>query len=133
MKARSFIAKRLASRGSWGRVAALMMLIAALALRISDPTPVELLRLKTFDLYQLMVKPPDLPSQVVIVDIDESSLNRFGQWPWPRTLMAQLVGEITAKAPPRSPSISCSRSMTASRLAQWRTCLPGTTRRWRRG
>ncbi|MCX7344389.1 MAG: CHASE2 domain-containing protein, partial [Alphaproteobacteria bacterium] len=97
MKARSFIAKRLASRGSWGRVAALMMLIAALALRISDPTPVELLRLKTFDLYQFMVKPPDQPAQAVIVDIDESSLNRIGQWPWPRTLMAQLVNEIRAK------------------------------------
>jgi adenylate cyclase len=49
------------------------MLIGALALRISDPTPVELLRLKTFDLYQLMVKPPDQPAQAVIVDIDESN------------------------------------------------------------
>ncbi|MGL6183109.1 MAG: CHASE2 domain-containing protein, partial [Aestuariivirga sp.] len=97
MKARSFIARRLASRGSWGRAAALMMLIAALALRISDPTPVELLRLKTFDLYQLMVKPPDQPAQAVIVDVDEASLNRIGQWPWPRTLMAQLVNEIRAK------------------------------------
>ena len=27
----------------------------------------------------------------VIVDIDEASLARYGQWPWPRTLLARLV------------------------------------------
>jgi adenylate cyclase len=100
VKARSFISKRLSSRGSLGRATALLLLIGALALRIADPAPVELLRFKTFDLYQLLIKPPDLPEQVAIVDIDEASLNRVGQWPWPRTTLAQLVEKLTAYGAP---------------------------------
>jgi adenylate cyclase len=38
--------------------------------------------------------PPDTP--VLIVDIDESSLKQIGQWPWPRTVMAQLVDKLHA-------------------------------------
>jgi adenylate cyclase len=37
--------------------------------------------------------------QVLIVDIDEESLRRYGQWPWPRTLMAELVDRIAAAKP----------------------------------
>ena len=32
---------------------------------------------------------------MVIVDIDEESLAAYGQWPWPRTRIAQLVDAIT--------------------------------------
>lgn len=32
--------------------------------------------------------------EVVIVDIDEKSLEKFGQWPWPRDILAVLVGRI---------------------------------------
>ncbi len=31
---------------------------------------------------------------VVIVDIDEKSLEQFGQWPWPRKLVAQLLYKL---------------------------------------
>ena len=31
----------------------------------------------------------------MIVDIDEASLAAFGQWPWPRTLLADLVTKLT--------------------------------------
>ena len=62
-----------------------------LGLRIADPAPLEILRLKTFDLYQQLLKPKPGPEQVVIIDIDERSLNNLGQWPWPRTLLAQIV------------------------------------------
>ncbi len=34
--------------------------------------------------------------QVVIVDIDEKSIARLGQWPWPRTVMAALVNRMAA-------------------------------------
>jgi adenylate cyclase len=33
-------------------------------------------------------------NEVVIVDIDEKSLLRHGQWPWPRTRLAELVRQI---------------------------------------
>ena len=36
--------------------------------------------------------PPD--DRVVIVDIDEPSLARYGQWPWPRDLIARLVARL---------------------------------------
>ncbi len=37
-------------------------------------------------------KPAAAPA---IVDIDEASLRQYGQWPWPRHLMARLIRKIT--------------------------------------
>src|SRR5262245_3147503 len=89
-------ARGLAQRFGWGRVVALAVLAGFLMLRGWDATPLQLARLKTFDLYQLVK--PRVPSAqpVVIVDIDEASLNSLGQWPWPRSLVAKLVDQITA-------------------------------------
>ncbi len=36
---------------------------------------------------------------IVIVDIDEKSLHRIGQWPWPRTVVAELIKKINAAEP----------------------------------
>jgi len=70
------------------------MLAALLALRIIDPAPLEDLRLRSFDFYQILK--PRIPTvkPVVIVDIDEDSLRALGQWPWPRTLVADLVEKL---------------------------------------
>ncbi|HKP67072.1 MAG TPA: CHASE2 domain-containing protein, partial [Casimicrobiaceae bacterium] len=38
-------------------------------------------------------------SPVTIVEIDERSLKDLGPWPWPRTLLAQLVHQINAYTP----------------------------------
>ena len=67
-----------------------------IALRIWDPAPLENLRLRAFDYYQVLK--PRIPFQrpVVIVDIDEASLRAHGQWPWPRTLVADLVEKLKA-------------------------------------
>lgn len=35
----------------------------------------------------------------VIVDVDEESLRAFGQWPWPRYRLAELLDRISAMAP----------------------------------
>ena len=35
----------------------------------------------------------------MIVDIDEKSLARYGQWPWPRHLVAELVRRIAQGHP----------------------------------
>ena len=42
-----------------------------------------------------MAEPFPTQSQVVIVDIDEKSLEDLGQWPWPRTLVADQPMRIT--------------------------------------
>lgn len=38
--------------------------------------------------------PPDNANQVVLVTIDEHSLNRLGRWPWPRDLHAELINRL---------------------------------------
>ena len=77
-----------------GRAFGFLLLGGVVAARIWDPTPVETLRLRTFDLYQTLHprSPVDFP--VVIVDIDEESLAALGQWPWPRTLVSALVARL---------------------------------------
>jgi adenylate cyclase len=65
-------------------------------LRVWDPAPLEELRLRTFDFYQ-SAKPRDSELRpAVIVDIDEASLHKLGQWPWPRTLVGDLVHRLRA-------------------------------------
>jgi adenylate cyclase len=73
----------------------LALLLGALLVHAIDPRQIEYLRNVTFDNYQRL-KPntynPDLP--VRIAAIDEQSLKKFGQWPWPRTTMAMLVNRL---------------------------------------
>ncbi|HEV2565063.1 MAG TPA: adenylate/guanylate cyclase domain-containing protein [Microvirga sp.] len=78
-----------------GRILSLQLLLGLLALRVWDPGPVEALRQKSFDLYQFMHPRAERQDLVGIVDIDERSLRVLGQWPWPRTVMADMVLKIT--------------------------------------
>ncbi|MGI9386673.1 MAG: CHASE2 domain-containing protein, partial [Methyloligellaceae bacterium] len=71
------------------------VLLSALALRIVDPSPVARLRLLAFDSYQQIApRPYDPRLPVRIVDIDEESLKRIGQWPWPRDQLAKIVRKL---------------------------------------
>lgn len=88
--------KRSAQRFGWGRVFGLALLVALLGLRVWDPAPLQILRLKTFDLYQIAKPREPQARPVIIVDIDEASLSKLGQWPWPRTVTAKLI-EIIAR------------------------------------
>ena len=88
---RSFSAIWHAASAGFGRIIGLAMLATFIALRAWDPLPVELLRLKTFDIYQIMKPRDDSLRAVMIIDIDEASLDEFGQWPWPRTKLAETV------------------------------------------
>ena len=78
-------------------VVTIISIIVAILLgltRISDPEFVQVLRLKYFD--QLQIKYPratDGQTYSVIVDIDEKSLREIGQWPWPRTVLAELFNK----------------------------------------
>ncbi len=40
-----------------------------------------------------------LNSSVVVVDIDEKSLQALGQWPWPRVILAQLINKVSRSQP----------------------------------
>lgn len=38
-------------------------------------------------------------TRIVIVDIDEASIGKLGQWPWPRTVVARLIRRIADAEP----------------------------------
>jgi adenylate cyclase len=78
------------------RAVGLLLIGMLVSLRIWDPALVEEIRLKTFDIYQEISPRQRQNLPVTIVDIDEASLARFGQWPWPRTRLAAMVDKLTA-------------------------------------
>lgn len=72
-----------------------LLLAAAVLLRIADPEPIARLRLSVFDSYlRLAPRQADPAYPVRIVDIDEASLARIGQWPWPRTKLAAIIDRL---------------------------------------
>lgn len=75
------------------RLLGLFVLLALTTIKYSDPAPLERLRLALFDRYMIEKPRAAGPSPVVILDIDERSLAKFGQWPWSRALMARIVTE----------------------------------------
>src|SRR5208337_4516243 len=72
----------------------LALLLVAVAARIAASDLLERLSLVCFDLYQQVAprEPGDAP--IRIVDVDDESLSKIGQWPWPRTLVAQLIDKL---------------------------------------
>jgi adenylate cyclase len=85
----------------WGRrfgltrAICVLLLFALVPLRIVDPPPLEEVRLRTFDFYQILRPRQTVARPAIIVDIDEASLKDIGQWPWPRTIVADLVTQLT--------------------------------------
>ena len=73
-----------------------MVVAAMLLLYLISPIPVQTLRNAAFDQYQRWHPRPYSESPVLIVDVDEGSLARVGQWPWPRTRLADLVERLHA-------------------------------------
>lgn len=90
--------KNLARQFGLGRALAMGLLGLLVALRVWDPAPLQLLRFKALDFYQ-QINPRDPGGQfpVLIVDIDEPSLQRYGQWPWPRDIVAALIDGIAQR------------------------------------
>ena len=65
----------------------LILLISLVLLRIWDPYPIEVLRLKGLDYYQR--KQEKVTSDnIVVIEIDEAALEQNGQWPWKRSVLA---------------------------------------------
>jgi adenylate cyclase len=79
----------------YARLMCLALLIGLGALRIADPGPIQELRVRTFDTFQRIDPRVKTARPVTIVDIDEKSLAKLGQFPWPRTRIADLVTDLT--------------------------------------
>ena len=87
---------RAARRFGMGRAIGLALLALCLLVRYWDPPALRELRLRGFDFYQVLQPRQATSRPVVIVDIDEKSLKAYGQWPWPRTIVADLVNRLAA-------------------------------------
>ena len=86
---------RRAQQVGLARAICVLLLFALVPLRLADPRPLQELRVRTFDFFQVLRPRPQEIRPVVIVDIDEASLKAIGQWPWPRTTVADLITQIT--------------------------------------
>ncbi|NLS16269.1 adenylate/guanylate cyclase domain-containing protein [Rhizobium sp. P40RR-XXII] len=78
-----------------GVVIGLAIVTALTTLRASDPQLLRLARDLTFDQYQRLVPRTFENQPVRVIDIDETSLREFGQWPWPRNRIAALVDRLS--------------------------------------
>src|SRR5271169_3875669 len=67
----------------------------AIAIKALGFQPLEEITLGTVDLFQRVAPRPAPEAPVLVVDIDEESLRKLGQWPWPRTLLADLTDKLT--------------------------------------
>ena len=82
-------------------VAAAILVIFALLLSFPDipMSPFKLAQITMFGKYQNMSPRQQQSQPVVIVEIDEATLNALGQWPWPRNYFAALIDAIAALKP----------------------------------
>ena len=82
--------------GRWAfRLVGLSLILFGCFVRIIDPYPVRMTRLIYFDILQrLSPREYDPMLPIRVLDIDEKTLGIWGQWPWPRTLLAQMVDNL---------------------------------------
>ena len=81
---------------SAGILVPLLLLLASGLSILSEPPLLTGIRDSVFDFYQRLSPRPSAPSPVVVVDIDDASLSRIGQWPWPRRRLAELIDYLAA-------------------------------------
>ena len=72
---------------------AFITLAALMLWGLKDPFVKETARLKSFDLIQ-KYDTPTMSEDVVIVEIDEKSIEQNGQWPWKRTVLADVIWRL---------------------------------------
>jgi len=71
---------------------ALLTLLLVISVRISDPVFVESIRLRYFD--TLITSKPTTENNIFTVNIDEESINQYGQWPFKRDIYANIIQNL---------------------------------------
>ena len=86
--------------GGRGQPLGALLLALFLALGLGpDLLGLGLVRLAAFDVYQRWAPRTRHSAPAIIVAIDDESLRLHGQWPWPRTWLAQLVARVAEAHP----------------------------------
>ncbi len=76
----------------------LLLLTLLIFLKILNPAFIKSVSYLSFDLYQKIFA-QEKDSEVVIIDIDEQSLGKFGQFPWNRTVFAKILDRLNTANP----------------------------------
>lgn len=77
-----------------GWLVPILSVALGIGLFLLDPLPLQVLRNTVFDQYQRWSPRVYQETPVRILDIDDESLSRLGQWPWPRTRIAEIVTKL---------------------------------------
>jgi len=64
-----------------------------IALHYNDGSVVQTARLKAFDLIQ-QTDEPIISQDIAVVTIDEAAIEKYGQWPWKRDVLADIVWKL---------------------------------------
>jgi adenylate cyclase len=74
---------------------AVLTLALVLGVRVADPTFVESIRLRYFD--TLITSKAPTENNIYTVNIDEATLDKYGQWPFKRNTYADMIEELYAR------------------------------------
>jgi len=70
-----------------------------IVLKTINPSFIKSVSYLSFDLYQKVFPLNKQTSEVIIIDIDEKSLSKFGQFPWNRSIFAKILKNVSAAEP----------------------------------
>ena len=76
-----------------------VLLVFLIALKIINPSFIKSISYLSFDLYQKIFPLEKRETDVIIIDIDEKSLGKFGQFPWSRSVFAKIIENVNASNP----------------------------------
>ena len=76
----------------WNPWTSVITLVIVLGIRLADPSFVESVRLRYFD--QLVTSQPAKDIPVSVVNIDEATLDKLGQFPFPRGDYADIIQDL---------------------------------------
>ncbi len=77
----------------------LLVLILLVLLKSLNPNFIKSISFLSFDLYQKAIPLNKQDSEVIIIDIDEKSLGKFGQFPWNRSVFAKIINNVNQTNP----------------------------------
>ena len=77
----------------------LILLLILISLKVINPSLIKSISYLSFDLYQKVFVEKKSDSDVVIIDIDETSLGKFGQFPWSRSVFAKIIDQVETSNP----------------------------------
>lgn len=65
-----------------------------LSVKVADPTFIESIKLKFYD--QLMIQKPIKSDQIILANISEKTLEKYGQYPFPREVYSKIISDLYA-------------------------------------